>query len=641
MTQHPLDPISADEAVELKSILESAGYKGESKRYSYVILREPDRDTLKHFKAGDSVPREIGVLITDIQEQTVTEVVVDLLAKAVIIEKNLDPAKDGWSPVFDEDYVAAEEICKADQRFVDAVTKRGITEIDKVFCCPLSAGNFGFEGEEGKRMLRVLSFYAPDENAIHALWAHPIDGVVCHVDLLAREVVRFVDTGYEHVPQQNDDYLDPSITPRETLKPLKITQPEGASFSVEDNVLSWENWTIRLGFNGREGLTLHQISFNDGTGDRPILNRAAISEMVVPYGEPQATHEWQNYFDAGEYQFGRLANSLVLGCDCLGEIHYVDALVFDDFCNPIEIKNAICIHEEDFGTLWKHTDIFSGRAEVRRQRRLVISFFVTVGNYDYGFYWYFYLDGRIDFECKATGVVFTSGRPAGEYEWATELAPRLGAPQHQHLFSARLDFTVDGYRNQVDEIDIQRVPKGEKNPIGNAFTRTITPLKDELSAQRLAKNELGRVWRISSTEKKTYLNEPTAYVLVPEGLPMLLADENASITSRAKFATKSLWVSQFDRDEMWAAGYTPNQHPGGAGLPSYVKNNRSVNGEDLVVWHTFGLTHFPRTEDWPVMPVDYTGFKLRPENFFDRNPTLDIPEDPNGVVCCHHDKNDG
>ena len=637
---HPLDPVSAAEVTHLKAVLEAAGYVGEGMRYSYVMLREPTRDTLAAFTPGGAVPREIGVLITDVSAGKVTEAVVDMATSSIVKENTLDPETQGWGPVLDEDYVAAEEICKADPRFVEALAKRGITNLDQVFCAPLSAGHFGDENEVGRRMLRVLSFYAKDPEAVHALWGHPIEGIVCHTDLTQREVLRFVDTGYTNIPQDSSNYVDPAITgpTRETMKPLNITQPEGASFTMENNVLEWENWSIRVGYNGREGLTLHDISFKDRGTKRSILNRASISEMVVPYGEPQPTHEWQNYFDAGEYQFGRLANSLVLGCDCLGEIHYVDATVVDDLCNPIEIKNAICIHEEDFGTLWKHTCIFSARSDIRRQRRLVVSFFVTVGNYDYGFYWYFYLDGKIEMECKATGVVFTSGRPEGAYEWATELAPRLGAPQHQHMFAARLDFGIDGQKNAVDEIEVKRVPMGPGNPVGNAFTRQITRLKSESEAQRVAKNDVGRVWRVSSTEKTNYLGEPTAYVLAPEGKPLLLADEAASISKRAAFATRSLWVTQYDRDEFWAAGYTPNQHPGGAGLPSYAAGNRGIEGEDIVVWHTFGLTHFPRTEDWPVMPVDYAGFKLLPENFFDRNPTLDVPADPNGAHCCHSNK---
>ena len=90
--------------------------------------------------------------------------------------------------------------------------------------------------------------------------------------------------------------------------------------------------------------------------------------MVVPYGDPRFRY-WQSYFDTGEYLVGKWANSLELGCDCLGEIAYLDATVTDDFGEPRTIRNAICIHEEDYGILWKHFDIFTGSSASRRQRR--------------------------------------------------------------------------------------------------------------------------------------------------------------------------------------------------------------------------------------------------------------------------------
>lgn len=117
------------------------------------------------------------------------------------------------------------------------------------------------------------------------MFAHPIDGIVAHVDLTNRRVARLIDTGYNHVPMESGDYLDPKVTGpmRTSMKPLHITQPEGASFSIKNHVLTWEKWEIRVGFNGREGLTLHDISFDDDGHKRPILNRASVSEMVVPY----------------------------------------------------------------------------------------------------------------------------------------------------------------------------------------------------------------------------------------------------------------------------------------------------------------------------------------------------------------------
>ena len=331
---------------------------------------------------------------------------------------------------------------------------------------------------------------------------------------------------------------------------------------------------------------------------------------------------WQNYFDCGEYMFARYADSLQLGCDCLGDILYTDAVLADDLGNPKTIENAICMHEEDYGVLWKHSDLFTGSRETRRQRRLVFSFFTPIGNYDYGFYWYLYLDGNIQLEAKATGIVFTSGTP-GEY--ATEIAPGLGAPYHQHMFSARLDMTVDGTRNAVEEVEAARVPMGEGNPYGNAFRRQVTRLSRESDAQRDAGAATGRVWHIVNPEKTNALGKPVGYVLHPQNNPTLLADDDSVIRARAGFATKALWVTQYDPAERYPAGDFVNQNPGGAGLPAWVAADRAVDGEDIVVWHTFGLTHFPRTEDWPIMPVDYTGFILKPSGFFDRNPALDVP----------------
>ncbi|WP_375405419.1 primary-amine oxidase [uncultured Amnibacterium sp.] len=634
---HPLRMLAADEIRAARKVLADAGLVSDSTRFSYFMLREPDKSEVLAWESADSAPqpaREVTVLLTDLATGSVVETHVDLDAQVMTLCRAVDTASEGFGPTLDEDFVVADDIVKAHPAWVAAIAKRGVTDLDTVRTVPLSAGVFGYADEVGRRVFRVLAFqqrYPTD-----SVWAHPIDGVVAHVDIDARKVLRVVETGIEHVPDESGDYLDPAVRgpERTTLKPIEITQPEGVSFSLEDGILEWQGWRVRVGFNGREGLTLHQIGFSDAGVVRPIVYRASVSEMVVNYGDPTPTHAWQNYFDVGEYQFGRLANSLELGCDCLGEIRYVDATVVSDLGEPVVIKNAICIHEEDAGILWKHNDGFSGTKETRRQRRLVVSFFVTVGNYDYGFYWHLYLDGTMQLECKATGIVFTSGHD-GATEYATKLAPGLGAPVHQHMFCARLDMTIDGVRNHVDELDVQRVPTSETNAWGNALTRTRTRLARESEAQRLAVQDLGRVWSIESDERTNRVGEPTAFVLYPEGRPPLLAADDASARRRAGFASKHLWVTRYDRDELWAAGYTVNQHPGGAGLPAYAAADRSIDGQDIVVWHTFGLTHFPRLEDWPIMPVDYAGFTLKPHGFFDRNPTLDVPATI-GPACHDH-----
>jgi primary-amine oxidase len=620
---HPLARLTADEIERTRGILAAAGRVSDATRFSYLLLREPHKDDVLD---SAPVPREVSVLLTDIAANTMTAVVVDLGAGAVVDARDLDPAVDGFGPILDEDFERCDEIVKADAGWADAMRRRGITDMTTIRTAALSAGVFDYPDEVGVRMARVLAF--EQQYPTDSVWAHPVDGVVAHVDLTTGRVLRLVETPIVHVPQESGDYTDPEVSgpPRTDLAPIEITQPEGRSFTLENDVLSWQGWKMRIGFNGRESLTLHQISFTQDGEERPVLYRASVSEMVVNYADPSPMHAWQNYFDAGEYQFGRLANSLELGCDCVGDIQYLDAIVSDDLGAPVVLRNAICVHEEDAGILWKHNDVYSGSKETRRQRRLVISTFVTVGNYDYGFYWYFTLDGTISLEANATGIVFTSGHDDSDYEFSTRLGPGLGAPIHQHLFAARLDTQIDGVRNAVDEIDVARLPVSADNPWGNAFTRTTTRLDRESLAQRSADGGLGRVWRISSSERTNRLGEPTAYVLHPEGQPTLLSAEGSSSARRAGFATKHLWVTRYERDELWAAGYTVNQHPGGAGLPAYASADRELDGQDVVLWHVFGLTHFPRLEDWPVMPVDHAGFTLKPSGFFDRNPTLDVPD---------------
>jgi primary-amine oxidase len=386
---------------------------------------------------------------------------------------------------------------------------------------------------------------------------------------------------------------------------------------------------MRVSMDPLEGLVLHTVGYEDGGDLRPVLHRAAISEMVVPYGDPGPMHGWKNAFDVGEWGLGRMANSLTLGCDCLGEITYLDATFATEHGRPHTVENAICIHEEDYGILWKHQDMNTGHTEVRRSRRLVVSFIATVGNYEYGFYWYFYLDGTVQLEVKLTGIMSTQALVEGEVSpWAAVVAEGLAAPFHQHLFCARLDLAVDGPGNEVYEVDFQPVPTGPDNPWGNAIRQKVTRLESELAARRDVDPAASRHWRFVNPAKRNGLGRPVAYKLVPGSTPTMLAQPESSVGRRAGFARHNLWVTPYAEDERRAAGDYPNQHAGGDGLPSWTAADRSLVGTDLVAWHTFGVTHGPRPEDWPVMPVEYCGFHLVAVGFFDRNPSLDVPPPP-------------
>ena len=624
---HPLALLTAADIEGLRAVLAQAGLLTATTRFAYVGLAEASKAELRAFATGTPVSRMIAAVLLERATGLGTVVTVDVTTSTLVSHREIDAVAEGQPGILDEEFAEVEGWLLASAQWCAALEKRGIDPM-MVRAVPLSAGNFGRPSEQGRRMCRVLGFLQLDEHDLP--WAHPIDGVVAHVDMTTGEVFEVIDSEVLPVPQQRAEWNAPPFgkPPRIDLKPIEITQPEGPSFTIDGNHVRWADWELRFGFDVREGLILHDVGFRDGERLRPILHRASIPEMVVPYGDPAPARFWINYFDQGEYIFGRYTNSLELGCDCLGDITYVDLTIADETGEPRLLKNALCIHEEDYGVLWKHTDLFNGMQETRRQRRLVISFFVTIGNYDYGFYWYLYLDGTIELEAKATGVVFTSAYRADGY--TTHMAPGLGASYHQHLFSARLDFAVDGDRNAVDEVDAVRVPIGPANEHGNAFRPQRTRLTSELTACRDADNLKFRHWVVSNPDKQNYVGENVAYGLFPQGLPVLLADPLSAIANRASFAQHHLWVTQFDATQRWSAGEFPNQSPGHEGLLSYTAGDRPLDGEDVVLWHTFGLTHFPRTEDWPIMPVDYAGFVLKPLGFFDANPALNAPQASGG-----------
>ena len=643
-TRHPLDPLSAEEIAQATRLLRTERRLGDRVRFVSVDLLEPP-------KAGPGSPdpvepavgeRAAFVVLLDVADGQTYEAVVSLSAGTVRSWRHVPGVQPAIT--FDE-FFTCERVVKADPAVREALRKRGVTDPDRVMVDPWSAGYYGDESERGQRLLRALAWARPDPDGNG--YAYPIDNLVIVVDLLAEQVVRVEDHGVVPVPRTPGEYAAVVGPLRDDLRPIEIHQPEGTSFTVRGREVRWQKWRFRVGFTAREGLVLHGVGYEDGDRVRPILQRASLSEMVVPYGDPAPGHWRKNAFDAGEYSIGTLANALELGCDCLGSIFYFDAVVADARGEPVTIPNAVCLHEEDHGILWKHTDFRTGQVEVRRSRRLVVSFIATVGNYEYGFFWYLYQDGTIEFEVKLTGIVSTGALAPGETTpYGQRLtADGLYAPIHQHFFNLRLDLDVDGPLNSVYEVHTEAVPPGRDNPHGNAFATRRTLLRREVEARQLVDPLAGRYWLVVNPDVLNSVGEPVGYKLVPRGNVLSFAQPDASVTARAGFITRHLWVTPFRPDERHAAGEYPNQHPGGAGLPEWTRADRSIERTDVVLWYTLGTHHPVRLEDWPVMPVQYAGFTLQPNGFFDRNPALDVPPShhhaPHGSHAAHGAEHDG
>ena len=637
MPVHPLEPLTRSEVAEAVLLLRSSNVYKPTARIISIMLKEPTKAQVYAWSSDVMVDREAVACLFDSAMNTALRVTMNLSSKSLT---GTDTAPSGSQPTlsFDEQ-VECEQAVLASEEFKAALARQyGVQDTSLVMVDIWSAGNYGSEEDRTRRLARPLCFLRsdPTDNG----YARPIEGIRPVVDLNTMKVIRVEDYGTWPLPPKPGNYAaDRVAVQRQGIRPLLIEQPEGPGFVLDGHQLSWQNWEFVIGFNAREGLTIHHLHYADGGRKRSILYRGSLDEMVVPYGDPRPSQVRKNAFDVGEYGMGTCANSLQLGCDCLGHIVYLDAHLCDSRGNALTIANAICIHEEDYGILWKHTDRrLPDVPEVRRSRRLVVSSISTVENYEYGFFWYFYQDGNIEFQVKLTGILSLGAmHPDEKPRHGTMIAPLLYAPNHQHFFNVRLDFDLDGVHNTIQRVDVVADPVDEENSFGNAFQAQSTDLLTEKQARGQLNIETSRTWKIVNPSRRNVLGEPVGYRFIPGDNTYPMASQNAWWRKRAGFVNHHVWVTPYDPDENYAAGDYPNQSAGGDGLVRWTEADRSIADTDVVLWYSFGHTHIARPEDYPVMPTAYIGFTLKPYGFFSQNPANDLPRSSNGDhgKSCH------
>ncbi|MEM6660850.1 MAG: primary-amine oxidase [Pseudomonadota bacterium] len=620
MTTHPLDPLSVAEIETAVRVVRASAGIDDSAWFETITLDEPDRAEIAAMATGQIPTRRAYVCCYERSSNRTMRGRIDLDSGALLSWDHVPGVQARIPP---DEFSEGDRIAKADPDFCAALAKRGITDLDKVLVETWAAGNFGIPEEEGKRLAYTHAWVINE--AGDNRYGRPIANLHALIDLAAHRIIRIDDFGEVPLPPDTAA-IRPTEGLRDDIKPLEITQPEGPSFTVTGHLIEWQKWQIRVGFNLREGLVLHDIGYTDQGRLRPIMRRASMAEMVVPYGDPTNGNFRRNAFDTGEYGLGAVLDSLKLGCDCLGHIYYFELAAHDWHGKPYLIENAICLHEEDFGLLWKHTDGKTGKARAVRSRRLVISTIATIGNYVYGFFWYFYQDGTIGAEIKATGIPFPTGIAPGEKPvYGALIAPGVESHVHQHSFSFRFDMCVDGPENSVHELEFEPIPMGPENPNGNGVRIIDRPLETETAAARQMDMARSRSWKIVNKDRANALGEPVAYRLAPGVNTLPTLDPQAPVAQRAGFMFNHFWATQYDGDQLYPAGWFPNQGTGGDGLPDWIQADRSLDQQDVVVWYTLNFHHLPRPEDWPVQPVVYAGMHWMPEGFFDQNPALDVP----------------
>src|SRR5579871_5167375 len=429
---HPLTPLTAPEIQNAVGIFRRSGQMPANGRFSLIVLDEPPKDLVLK---GSALPRRAFAVIYDRGANRTFEGIADLSAGKVASWKEVPGAQP---PVGENDSIIADRIVRADPRWPECLRARGIRDPNSVVTVAWPAGYFALRGDDEGRIVRVTPYYVGNSQNYYA---HPVEGVAVHVNLTTGKIVDFLDID-RNVPisTENAELTGGATgTPRQAPAPLQITQPNGPGFQIEDGEVRWQKWRFRYALNPREGLVLYTVGYEDGGRVRSVMYRGALSEMVVPYGDPGGAWFFRNSFDAGELGLGILASSLRAGVDCPQNCTLFDAVVADESGQPRTIPHAVALFERDSGVAWKHGD------NARRARELVLSFLSEAGNYEYGFNWIFHQDGTLEMEVLLTGIMSVKGVADGAEEpYGHIVAKNLAAIHHQHFFSFRLDMDVDG-----------------------------------------------------------------------------------------------------------------------------------------------------------------------------------------------------
>jgi primary-amine oxidase len=614
---HPLDPLNKEELASAVAVLKESGKVADTSRFVLIHLHEPPKSEVLAYRPGKVVPRQAFAVLYDWATNTTSEAIVDLAGKKLVSWQNVPGAQPPLLP--EDDHQRTAEIVRADHRWREAMKKRGIKDLDRVVILGYPIGAYTPEAEDGARRAFAV-MYSRERGSVEDL--------IVLVDLTKKKVFQFEDRGDKHPGVKLDEFgaLGAHEAGGPARRPSKNPLPK-QRFEVRSHEVRWGHWRFRFSMHPRTGLVLHTVGYEDEGRLRPVLYRASLSEMVVPYGDPN----WVLWspFDAGEYGMGVYAKTaLNPGTDAPEDAAFFGAVLHDRKGTPVEVPRAVALYERDGGVLWRH-----GRS-ARRARQLVLSSFVQVDEYDYGFNWVFHPDGTLEMELLLTGRMNVKPVARKEDDEAHDgktafghlVAPRVEAPNHQHFFNFRLDLDVDGPGNSVRELNTEALPEGPDNPHGNAFAMKETPLRREQEAQRGMNLATGRKWKIINTCIKNALGQPTGYVLVPGENSLPHAAAKSFARRHAGFINAHLWVTPYQPEEMYAAGAYVNGARPGEGLPKWTRANRSIEDEDLVVWYTLGVTHVPRPEEWPLMPVHRAGFQLMPAGFFSRNPALAAPK---------------
>lgn len=624
--QHPLDGFTGPEYWTIYEVLRASGHTDSDTRFPFITLHEPPKHEVQSWKPRQEFRREAFVVVKN--GPKTSEAIVDVAGHKLISWTE----KPGVQPnLTDEEIFGVDELVKAAPEWQEAMKRRGITDYSTVLCAGITPGYFGTAEEQNRRLQHITCF---DRRGVWEIFGRPIPGLDIVWDANAHKIVRVSDTGAVPVPQAPANFDAASTGKlRDTLTPLSIQQPLGPSFRLAGNQVVWQKWHFHFRVDRRVGLVVSNVQYEDEGKLRSILYEGSLSEMFVPYMDPDKAWYYRTFFDAGEFADG-FSTSLVQGADCPDNAVYFQQVYANEKGIPVRVQQAACLFEQDAGGFaWRHSGD-SGLVESRKERNLVLRTIGAFGNYDYALDWIFRQDGSIKVALGATGLDNVKGvnsrtaddahdGQAGAY--GRFIAENTVGVNHDHYFCFRLDFDIDGEANSFvkDVLNVKRLPPD--SPRKSVWVPETVVSKTEQQAKLRMEMERPSIWRVVNPNVKNPLGYPVGYQIMPgeNAMSLLLPEDYPQ--RRAGFTDFQLWVTKYNEDERYAAGIYPMQNKGVDGLPAWTKANRPIENTDIVVWYTMGIHHVPHSEDWPVMPTMWLGFELRPYNFFAHNAALDLP----------------
>jgi len=630
--QHPLDGLDADEISRAVVALRRAGQVDDATPILSLSLEPPAKSTVLAWEPGQSFTRAARAIVR--RDRVNREFVINLDTNE-IVSTEVIPGP-GQPPLVLDEVFAAIEVTLGDATMQAGLAKRGITDFNALFCAPRTAGNFGTAYEQTRRIVKVDCFDL--SNNPDNIFAAPIEGLFAIVDIESREVLEVTDLGVVPVVQTSHDLSPEAQQALRQTVPVTVASSAGGNIRVDGWTVSWNNWRFHMRWDVRAGLIVSMVEYRDKEDWRRILYQGNVSEIYVPYQDPTAGWYYRNYMDEGDYGLGTMHSPLVANADCPGNAIFLSPVMANPAGGADELENRICIFELPTGdATWRHFDLVSEALDARPNVELVVRFIATVGNYDYLFDWVFDNKGQITYRLGASGLDAVKGVKAqslsdpaasADTRYGPLIAPGLAGINHDHFFSIRLDIDVDGPANTFvrDKLVPRRLDKDSQRRSIWSTERDVAR-KDSEAKFRLS-FEQPSLWRVESSGHKNALGYASSYALKPAGNARPLVDEDDTALQRAQFANYHLWVTPYSADELWAGGHYSNQSSPGGGLPDWTKSGRNIADTDIVLWYTLGFHHVPSSEDWPVYNLGWNSLTLRPYNFFDTNPAMDLPPAP-------------